>query len=145
MDLTTVTDQALQELIKGNSQVEFDFLAAKILLTKLRARARIDSSPTVLVQSVAELRKLLNRFQDRSAVQSDIQRIAGSLGALTNGQVLFTRDEVASKIAQGRSLVLAGDHALLKELPGRHLDRRNDPLFHGDPGGSLHQRENLRD
>ncbi len=135
MDLTTVTDQALQELIKGNSQVEFDFLAAKILLTKLRARARIDSSPTVLVQSVAELRKLLNRFQDRSAVQSDIQRIAGSLGALTNGQVLFTRDEVASKIAQGRSLVLAGDQALLKELPAGTWIGGTIPYFMATQGG----------
>ena len=51
MDLTSISDQALKDLITGKSQVELDFLAAKIMLTKLRSRARVDPSPTALAES----------------------------------------------------------------------------------------------
>ena len=43
MNLATLSDQALKELITGKAAMEFDFLAAKILLSTLRSRFRLNS------------------------------------------------------------------------------------------------------
>ena len=63
MNLATLSDQALKELITGKAAMEFDFLAAKILLSTLRSRFRLNSSPVALAQYVEEMKGLLGRFQ----------------------------------------------------------------------------------
>ncbi|HVO37488.1 MAG TPA: hypothetical protein VMV03_00525 [Spirochaetia bacterium] len=135
MDSTRISDQALTELITGTSPVEFDFLAAKILLTKLRHLARFDSSPTTLAKSVTELRNLFNRFQQNAAVQSDLQKLTSSSGSPGSAEVLFSPEEVAAKIAQGQILVLAGDHALLRQIPPGNWIGGTIPYFMATRGG----------
>lgn len=56
MNLATLSDQALKELITGKAAMEFDFLAAKILLSTLRSRFRLNSSPVALAQYVEEMK-----------------------------------------------------------------------------------------
>lgn len=135
MDLTTISDHALGELIAGKSQVELDFLAAKILLTKLRSRVRVDPSPAALSQSVAEMKDLLARFQKLPAVQGDLQKLTGTLRAPVQEQVLFGVDEVKAKIAQGRNMVLAGDRSLMKLLPAGNWIGGTIPYFMATQGG----------
>jgi hypothetical protein len=135
MDLTTTSDQALKRLIAGDSQMEFDFLAAKILLVTLRARVSADPSAAVLAKSVTELRDLLNRFQKLPAVQNDLKKIAGVRKAPAQDQVLFSLDEVASKVSEGRNLLLAGDRGLLKQVPAGNWIGGTIPYFMATQGG----------
>ncbi len=133
MELTTINDRALKELITGTSQVELDFLAAKILLSTLRARVHVDSSPAMLSQAVKELKDLLARHQKLPMVQSDLQKLDGTRAA--QGQVLFGIEETSAKIAEGRNLVLAGDRALLKQLPAGNWIGGTIPYFMATQGG----------
>jgi len=135
MDVTTISDQGLKDLIAGKSQVEFDFLAAKILLMTLRSRTRLDTSPATLERSVTELKDLFNRFQKQPAVQSDLQKIIVAGSAPAQGEVLFSLQEVSAKIAQGRNLVLAGDSALLKQVPAGNWIGGTIPYFMARQGG----------
>ena len=135
MGVTTISDQALQELITGKSKVDFEFLAARILLTTLRARARTDSSPAAIAHGVAELKDLLARFEKLPAVQGDLQKITVTGHSSTGDQALFGVDEVKAKIAQGRSLVLAGDRALLRQLPAGKWIGGTIPYFMATQGG----------
>ena len=66
-------------------------------------------------------------------------------GSSGQAEVLFSLDKVASMVAQGRNLVLAGDRALLKEVPAGKLDRWNHSVLYGKAGRGLHQGEDLRD
>src|SRR5208337_1820807 len=129
MDVATISDQGLKDLIAGKSQVEFDFLAAKILLMTLRSRTRLDSSPATLERSVTELKDLFKRFQKQPAVQSDLQKIIVAGGAPAQEEVLFTLQEVSRKIAEGRNLILAGDSALLKQVPAVNWIAGTIPYF----------------
>ena len=137
MDTTALSDQGLKDLIAGKTQVELDFLAAKILLMTLRSRTKLDPSPSTLAQSVSELKDLFNRFQRQPAVQSDLQKIIGTGGVPAQGEVMFSLDEVSAKVSQGRHLVLAGDRALLKQVPIGSWIGGTIPYFMARQGGVL--------
>ena len=137
MELTAITDQALKQLISETSKVELNFLAAKILLATLRAKVKVDLSPATLAHSVSELKDLLTRFEKLPAVQSDLQKLGVAAPASAANQVLFSVEEVSAKIAEGRNLVLAGDRALLKQLPAGTWIGGTIPYFMATQGGTF--------
>jgi hypothetical protein len=135
MDLSTLSDQALKELIAGTTQAEPEFLAAKILLSTLRSRFRLNSSPVAVAQYVEEMKGLLSRFEKMHAAQNDGNRTSTAQRHSGQDEVLFSLAEVASKVAQGKNLVLAGDRALLKEVPAGKWIGGTIPYFMARQGG----------
>lgn len=78
MNPSNISDQTLKDLICKDLDVEFEFLALKILLSRLRLKAKSDSTPNAINNSIAELRKLFDRFANLPALQKDLQKIMES-------------------------------------------------------------------
>lgn len=133
MGRPAITDQALKELIMGTSQLEMGFLSGKILLATLRTRVKADPSPMTLARSVAELKVFLARYQKNHPEQSYVRELESAPPAQNQG--LFSVDEVRAKIAEGRNFVLAGDGALLKQLPRGNWIGGTIPYFMSAQGG----------
>lgn len=75
MDVTRITDEVCKDIILGRINQEFEFLALKILLSRLRLKSQQDPSPSALQQSVAELKGLFVKFGNMPSMQRDFEKI----------------------------------------------------------------------
>ncbi|NLY88465.1 MAG: hypothetical protein GX085_02440 [Firmicutes bacterium] len=80
MDLSKIADQTWEDLILKDLDLEFEFLALKILLSRLRLKVKTDSTPDAIKNSVEEIKKLFARFENLPSAQKDLQRIIKSEG-----------------------------------------------------------------
>ncbi len=75
MDPSQISEQTWRDLILAHINLDFQFLALKILLSRLRLKVKLDPSPESLGDSIAELKNLFLRFQNLPAAQRDLQKI----------------------------------------------------------------------
>lgn len=75
MDPSKIFEKTWSDLISADINLDFEFLALKILLSRLRLKIKLDSSPENLRDSVEELKNLFIRFQNLPVAQRDLQKI----------------------------------------------------------------------
>jgi|GEM_PF-876300 len=75
MDLYKISDQTWEDLILEKINFDFHFLALKILLSRLRLKAKTNSSPQSIRGSGEEIKNLFVRFKNLPAAQRDFQKI----------------------------------------------------------------------
>jgi hypothetical protein len=134
---TTFSDSVWEEIIKGNTTYEFEFLAGKILLSRLQLKYRID--PGSLSQSIDEAKALFEKFDKLPSAKTDLQKI--SMVANSSVKVMFNRDEVVQKISQGKKLLLAGDEQVIQALPTGQWIAGTIPYFMSENGGIFSQNQ----
>ena len=80
MEVEKVPKQIWIDVITGKITAEFEFLAVKILLGRLRIDYRVDSSPEAVEKSVEELQGLFVKSRHIPSSQRDLQKILNSGG-----------------------------------------------------------------
>lgn len=75
-----IPKETWNDLLVGKVTCEFEFLALKILLTRLKMRIIKDSSPAVLQQCLIELNDFLNKNGSLPVVQKDLDKISRMRG-----------------------------------------------------------------
>ena len=66
-----------QDLISGKKNIEFEFLAAKILLGTLTRNFRKNPQPEKLEQCALELRELFLQNTDLPSARNDLKKVLG--------------------------------------------------------------------
>jgi hypothetical protein len=80
MQLPDEQNPVWKELIYGESQDQFDFLATKIILGRLSLRYRQNPSPQMIERCVQELRRFFDKNSHLPKVQADLKKIFGEGG-----------------------------------------------------------------
>jgi hypothetical protein len=132
MDVPPVSHPAWKNVVSGNGNYQFEFLATKFLLGYLTLQVKRDSSPQVVQKCAQELHDIFARNVDLISVQRDLIKIFGK-GAMSG--YLYDVIEVKSKITRGQKLLLAGDESLLKSLPAGNWIGGSIPYFMTEEGG----------
>ncbi len=72
-----ISDQALKKILTGQSNPQFNFLALKILLTRLKMNIKKDPQLSGYHTYKQEIVDLLAKNQNLPSVQRDVQTIMG--------------------------------------------------------------------
>lgn len=80
MDLSKIPEQTWEDLILEPINFNFEFLALKILLSRLRLKAQNNASPEIIQQSGAEIKNFFVRFHNLPAAQRDLIKILENRG-----------------------------------------------------------------
>jgi hypothetical protein len=75
--LPPTTDPRWRDIVTGKADYEFEFLALKVLLGRLRVTLTTDGSPAALDGCVKQLRNLLEETADLPKASRDIARMFG--------------------------------------------------------------------
>lgn len=120
-------------LATGRGCPDFEFLALKITLGNLRQRMQAQNA------TMADLRRELGVFfehyRDEPVARRDWQRIVNAGGMMAG--TLCTPERVAELIRSGAALVLAGEAALLSQLPEGNWIGGTIPYFMTINGGCV--------
>jgi len=73
MNLPNNSDSNWIELLSGNKQVKLQFLATKMLLTRLQVEYKKDNDS--LINLIEELKSFLIKNQNKKVVQEDINQM----------------------------------------------------------------------
>ncbi len=73
----TIPDQALKSILTGKANPQFNFLALKILLTRLKMSIKKDPQLSGYYTYKREIVDLLAKNQNLPSVQKDVQIIKG--------------------------------------------------------------------
>ncbi|MFX1274566.1 MAG: hypothetical protein ACFFBP_10600 [Promethearchaeota archaeon] len=77
MQIPPLTDKRWKELVVGNIDFEFEFLAIKILMFRIRLNIKKDNSPEIINKSAEEIRNLFLKTIKLPIAQSDLKKIFG--------------------------------------------------------------------
>ncbi len=132
-DLKQLPDSTWAALVSGRNCPDFEFLALKILLGNLRQRISAHTATVANLRS--ELIAFFHQYRDVPVARRDWQRIL-NVGGVMSG-ALCSVEEVAAKIRAGKALVLAGERALLEQLPEGTWIGGTIPYFMAVGGGCL--------
>ncbi len=132
MNVPPDSNRAWSDIVSGKAKYEFEFLATKLVLRHLTLQAKNDPSPHTIQRCAQELRNIFVRNADLFCVQRDLIQIFGR--TTMNGCMREVAD-VKEKIASGQKLLLAGDEALLKQLPAGDWIGGSIPYFMTEQGG----------
>lgn len=77
MQLPSARNPIWKDLIRRDNQYQFDFLATKIILSRLNLRCRLNNSPEELDRCVNELRAFFEKNLYLPKVQNDLKRVFG--------------------------------------------------------------------
>jgi hypothetical protein len=132
MEIPAVSNHAWSDIVTGNAKYEFEFLATKLVLRHLTYQVKGDPSPRTVQRCAQELHDIFLRNVDLSCVQRDLIRVFG--GGMRSG-CMHEVNEVKAMIARGQKLLLAGDEALLKQLPAGDWIGGSIPYFMTEEGG----------
>lgn len=124
---------AWEMLATGHGCPEFEFLALKITLGNLRQR--IQSKTATMTDMRQEVISFFSRYHDEPVAQRDWQRIVDAGGIMPG--TLCTVAQVAERILRGTALVVAGEEALLSQLPEGRWIGGTIPYFMTADGGCL--------
>ena len=75
MDIEKIPVHIWGDVISGKIECEFEFLALKILLMRLKLAVKNDPSPSSLKKSVDELKNLFIKTQKIPVSKNDLQKI----------------------------------------------------------------------
>lgn len=75
MEIPNISNDVLAAVVQGKINCEFDFLALKILLLRLRLKVSQDPSPTTLQACIAELKALFVKFAKIPVLHNDLAKI----------------------------------------------------------------------
>jgi hypothetical protein len=78
--MESIPEKVLSELVMGRVKVDLDFLALKIMLSRLQQRVRIAPDSNTLQPCVEELQNFLAKFGYLPSVQKDVEKILRSGG-----------------------------------------------------------------
>ena len=82
MEIDQIPDNIWKDIIHGKINCEYEFLALKILLTRLLVSTKEDSSPQAYQKYVDELRNFFLKTQKIPVSQRDLQKILNEGGIL---------------------------------------------------------------
>ncbi len=75
MDPSSVPDDVWTKLVSTDIEIKLEFLATKILLTRLRRDVRINPSPACSERCARELRSLFAKYWYLPKVRNDLKKI----------------------------------------------------------------------
>jgi len=133
MNPELLSSSTWEMLATGQGCPEFEFLALKITLGNLRQRIQAQSATQTDLRG--ELAEFFGRYRDEPVAQRDWQRILNAGGVMPGA--LCSVEQVAARIRSGAALVLAGEGALLSQLPKGNWIGGTIPYFMAVTGGCL--------
>ncbi len=80
MNIDTVSEKILRDIVTGEIEFKFDFLALKILLSRLLLNVKHDASPDSVKKAVNELKEFFKKTQNIPLSQQDLQKILNKGG-----------------------------------------------------------------
>ncbi|MEW6404649.1 MAG: hypothetical protein AB1649_22865, partial [Chloroflexota bacterium] len=132
MDVPPISHPAWSNLVSGKLKLQFEFLATKFLLGFLTLKVKDDPSPAKIQKCAQELRDVFVRNADLFCVQKDLVQVFGKEKIMG---YMYDVSEVKGKITSGERLMLAGDEALLRQLPVGNWIGGSIPYFMTEQGG----------
>lgn len=75
MEITNIPIKVWTDLLTGKINHEFEFLAMKILLARLRSTLNHDSSPAAVQKCIGELKAMFIKFGHLPVAQRDLAKI----------------------------------------------------------------------
>ncbi len=149
MDIPEASSKVWKDLLVNEDAVDFEFLAFKLLLNRLKLRVRFKADAQTIQDSARELREMFVNYIRMPKVQADLQKIIKTpvspvispkspvkqAGQLKH--VLYEIDQVKRMITEGRKLILAGDENALGRLPEGHWIGGTIPYFITEEGGLM--------
>ena len=72
MEVPPETNPIWSKLVTGDLEYQFSFLAAKILLTRVKLKAKFSNEPNVTEEGITQLRNLFIRLQHIPNIQRDL-------------------------------------------------------------------------
>ncbi len=133
MNADLLSSSTWEMLATGRDCPEFEFLPLRTTLDNLRQR--LQSHAATRADLRCELAEFFDRYRDEPVAQRDWQRIL-NVGGVMQG-TLCSVEQVAEKIRGGAALVLAGEEALLSQLPKGNWIGGTIPYFMTVAGGCL--------
>lgn len=122
-----------RELVCGKVRVNFTLLATKFFMARVTGASKNDPSPENLARLIDEAYSFFSK-NEKFALR-DIEAIFGERKPPVRN--LHTFDETAALIRSGRNALLAGDEALLRQLPRGNWVGGTCPYFIGEEGGTM--------
>lgn len=149
MNIPEATNKVWEDLLLKDSGVDFEFLAFKLLLNRLKLTMRGTPDKQAVLNAAGELRAMFVNYGHIPKVQADLSKVMSvpvrpaeaprvakrEVQQLT--QVLYDVDQVKSMITEGKKLILAGDESVLMQLPEGHWIGGTIPYFISDQGGLM--------
>ena len=132
MEVPPVSHPAWSDIVSGKARYDYEFLATKLILRHLTYQVKSDSSPETIQRCVQDLRNIFVQNMSLSCVQRDLIQI---FGRDSLSSYLHEVAEVKAMIANGKRLLLAGEEALLKQLPAGNWIGGSIPYFMTEQGG----------
>lgn len=75
MEIPPILHPMWRKLVTGEATYEFSFLAAKILLTRVKIRAKYSDDPQIIEEGIEQLRGLFIRLKHIPNVHRDLQTL----------------------------------------------------------------------
>ncbi len=76
MGISEISDDVWTDVLLGKVNFEFECLAVKILLARLRIRLNTDTSPAAVQQCTAELKALFIKLEYLPSVKNDLGKMS---------------------------------------------------------------------
>ncbi len=76
MSSISVSNQKIKNLLLGKDSYNFEFLALKILLTKLQTKIKNEQTPENIEKGINEVKSLLEKFTHNPAVKKDMEKLS---------------------------------------------------------------------
>lgn len=127
MIVPPASDPLWKDLVTGQIPYNCEFMAAKVLLTRISASVSYDQSR--IGKGIEELRTLFEKNITVPKVQADLWSLFGSKYRMPSA--VYTVDEVAKNLAEGKSLLLAGSEETLNRVPKGNWIGGTSPLISG--------------
>ncbi len=132
MEVPSVSHPAWSDIVSGKARYDYEFLATKLILRHLTYQVKSDPSPDTTQRCAQDLRNIFVQNLSLSCVQRDLIQI---FGRDSLSSYLHEVAEVKAMIAAGKRLLLAGEEALLKQLPAGNWIGGSIPYFMTEQGG----------
>lgn len=113
MIVPPATDPIWYGLVTGQIRYNCEFMATKVLLTRIMASVSYDQSR--VEQGIEELRSLFEKNISVPKVQADLWNLFGSKYRIPSD--VYTIDQVIKSLSDGKSLLLAGSEEALSRIP----------------------------
>ena len=70
-----INDEKLKDLILGKTSYQFDFLALKILMTRLQKKVARDASGSTIASVMEEFKEFMHKYEHLPQAKSDISKL----------------------------------------------------------------------
>ncbi len=149
MNIPDESSKIWEDLLVKENQTEFEFLAFKLLLSRMKLKIRFNNDAQTIRDSVRELREMFVNHIGIPKVQADLRKITHIPVPSAEtpkpvrketeqlNQVLYDVAQVKRMITEGRKLILAGDESALGRLPEGHWIGGTIPYFITEKGGLM--------